>query len=406
MIFLEGKKIILGLSGGIAIYKVANLLRRLTADYNADLQVVMTQHAQEFMTPLIFETFSGKRVLTEIFESDHLVATRHIDIVQSADIFLVAPATANIIGKMANGIADDLLSTMLLVAEPNKVWLAPAMNKNMYLNPFFQKNLNILKVSGCHIIEPETGELATRQEGWGIGRLPGEALIIDKLNAAAAPKDLAGKKIIVTAGPTREYFDKVRFISNPSTGKMGIALAEAAAILGADVTLIIGPSHLDLPHNCHNIRVQSAQEMLNALTEIFDHCDALFMAAAVEDIQPQNQSGIKIKKETLGDSIPLKPTVDILNELGKRKSKQTLVGFSVELMNMTENSRKKMEKKNLDYIVMNNLEEDGAAFGSDTNHIWIMNRQGDVEELKPDSKKKLAFNILATVFNCAKDEQA
>jgi phosphopantothenoylcysteine decarboxylase / phosphopantothenate---cysteine ligase len=406
MNFLKGKKIILGLTGGIAIYKSANLLRRLTVDYEADVQVVMTRHAKAFMTPLIFETFSGKPVLTEMFEFGKAAGTRHIDLVQSADMIIVAPATANIMGKMANGIADDLLSTMLMVAEPDKVWLAPAMNKNMYLSPFFQKNLDILKKSGIHIIEPETGELATRQEGYGIGRLPAETGIIAILNRAAAPKALTGKKIVITAGPTREHIDAVRFISNPSTGKMGLALAEAAHLLGADVTLIAGPGHLEMPTDFKTIQVNSAQEMHDAAITCFADCDALFMAAAVEDIQPAKFTAGKIKKEAIGHSLTLKPTIDILNELGKRKANQTLVGFSVEVNHMVENSQKKLQKKNLDFIVMNNPDEAGAGFAADTNHIWLMNRQGELIEFPKESKKSLSVKILSAVFNLKIYEQA
>ncbi|MEA3391734.1 MAG: bifunctional phosphopantothenoylcysteine decarboxylase/phosphopantothenate--cysteine ligase CoaBC, partial [Candidatus Marinimicrobia bacterium] len=326
MSVLRGKSIVLGLTGGIAIYKSATLLRRLTRDLDCDVTVVMTKSAQAFMTPLIFETFSGKKVITDMFESKNdIVGTRHIDIIQRADLVAIIPATANILGKITAGIADDALSTMLLVAEPGKTVIAPAMNKNMYLNTIVQGNLQKLRELRYHIIEPETGELATAEEGWGVGRLPDEKTLIfhlGKVISAQKKSPLAHKRILITGGPTREAIDDVRFISNHSTGKMGIALAEAAANAGAIVNYISGPTTLADPTGCKTQHVVSAKEMKTAVLDLYKKQDIVVMAAAVEDIRPVNSADGKLKKDKIPESLKLEKTDDILLQLGKEKKQQ------------------------------------------------------------------------------------
>ena len=402
MSILRGKKIVLGLTGGIAIYKSATLLRRLTRDHCCDVTVVMTKNAQAFMTPLIFETFSGKDVITDMFISDSgIVGTRHIDITQAADLVAVIPATANMIGKIAGGIADDALSTMLLVAKPEQTVIAPAMNKHMYLNTAVQHNLQLLRERKYHIMEPETGELATAQEGWGIGRLPDEATIIDFLEKALTSQKktpLANKKVLITGGPTREYIDDIRFISNPSTGKMGIALAHLAADLGAQVEYITGPTALPDPSNCKTTHVNTAEEMKKAVLKHFKKQDIVIMSAAVEDIKPRHTVKGKLKKEKTPKNLELERTDDILKELGKIKEDQILVGFSVEVSNELDNSIEKMKNKNLDWIVINNPSLKGAAFAGDTNKVTIINKEQQAVFLPLQSKADTAKAIWETIL--------
>ncbi|MBN2781519.1 MAG: bifunctional phosphopantothenoylcysteine decarboxylase/phosphopantothenate--cysteine ligase CoaBC [Candidatus Marinimicrobia bacterium] len=375
---LKGKSIVLGLTGGIAVYKSASLLRRLTRDIGCDVTVVMTQSAQAFMSPLIFETFSGKEVITDMFTArTGIVGTRHIDIIQRADLVAVIPASANIIGKIAGGIADDALSTMLLVARPEKIVIAPAMNKNMYLNPHVQRNLQLLRDLRYHVIEPGTGELATGEEGWGVGRLPDERTLLFYLEQALlsqTPDPLRGKRVLITGGPTREAIDDIRYISNPSSGKMGHALAESAAKRGAAVTYVSGPSSLPDPLGCTTRRVNGAADMKVAVTETFDDADIVVMAAAVEDIKPRTVHAGKIKKTGLPARLELETNDDILLYLGKHKTHQTLIGFSVEVENELENSLAKMEAKHLDGIVINNPREAGSAFAGDTNRVTLLLR--------------------------------
>lgn len=390
---LKNKKILLGLTGGIAIYKIASLIRHLTNDHNCDVKVIMTKSAQEFMTPLIFETFTGNKVLTDMFEKERIVSTRHIDLVSQSDIFLVAPATANIIGKVANGIADDLLSTMLMTSKPENTFFALAMNKNMYHNPFFTKNKESLIKNGYNIIEPETGKLATNIEGEGIGRLAEEKIIIDNLYSANN-KFLKGKNILITGGPTREYLDSVRFISNPSTGKMGIALANSAKKHGGNVKLILGPTSLSAQENIETDSVVSSKEMFEAVIEKFEWADIVIMSAAVEDLKPTNRESNKIKKSDIPRTLNFTTTKDILLELGKIKKDQILVGFSVETENKIHNSIEKLKKKNLDYIIVNDPNEKGAGFESDTNKVTIITKNEKILEKKLMTKNELADEIL------------
>jgi phosphopantothenoylcysteine decarboxylase / phosphopantothenate---cysteine ligase len=403
MSILRGKKLVLGLTGGIALYKSATLLRRLTRDYDCDVTVVMTRSAQEFMTPLIFETFSGREVITDMFKSEtDIVGTRHIDITQSADLVAIIPATANIIGKISSGIADDALSTMLLVAEPKKTVIAPAMNKNMYLNAVVQENLQHLRQLNYHIIEPETGELATAEEGWGIGRLPDEKtllLFLEKALSSQKKTSLLNKRVLITGGPTREAIDDVRFISNPSTGKMGIALAETAASAGAIVNYVSGPTTLPNPIACKTTHVISANEMKDAILNLYDDQDIVIMTAAVEDIKPKVSLKGKIKKNDIPESIDLEKTDDILYLLGQKKKDQVLVGFSVEVENELENSINKMKKKNLDWIVINNPGVKGSGFAGDTNKVTIVDKDHQSISLPLQSKKDIAEDIWQTLFN-------
>lgn len=397
MSILSGKSIVLGLTGGIAIYKSANLLRRLTRDYNCDVTVVMTKSAQEFMTPLIFETFSGKEVIGNMFVSEtNIVGTRHIDIVQKADLVAVIPATANILAKISAGLADDALSTMLLVAKPQQTVIAPAMNKNMYLNAVVQKNLATLRDLHYHIIEPETGELATAEEGWGIGRLPDEKTLIHFLEKALTSQKktpIYNKRILISGGPTREAIDDIRFISNPSTGKMGVALAESAAKAGAKVTYISGPTSLPDPLGCKTQHIVSAKEMKDAILAVYEDQDIVVMAAAVEDIRPKNNISGKLKKDRIPSSIALEKSDDILELLGKTKKNQLLVGFSVEVENEIENSLEKIKKKNLDWIIINNPRNTGTAFASDNNQVTIINKNKETRSLPLQSKAETADAI-------------
>ncbi|MBW6458435.1 MAG: bifunctional phosphopantothenoylcysteine decarboxylase/phosphopantothenate--cysteine ligase CoaBC [FCB group bacterium] len=402
MSVLKGKSIILGLSGGIAIYKSASLLRRLTHDLGCDVTVVMTRAAREFMTPLIFETFSGKEVISDMFKSETgIVGTRHIDVVQQADLFAVIPATANIIGKVAGGIADDSLSTMLIVANPEKVVIAPAMNKNMYLNPNMQRNLTLLRETGYHLIEPETGALATNREGWGVGRLPDEKTLLfylEKAFSAQKKSPLNNKRVLITGGPTREAIDPIRFISNPSTGKMGHALAETAAKQGAVVTYISGPTSLPDPCGCSTQHVSSAEEMFSAAMKVYEQQDIVVMAAAVEDISPATSSASKIKKDAIPEQLILSKTEDILEQMGKRKKDRLLIGFSVEEENAITRSIEKMEKKNLDHIIVNDPREKGSAFAGDTNRVTIIDKDRKTVSLPLLTKEETAEAIWRHIF--------
>lgn len=394
---LKGKKILFGITGGIAVYKAAGLVRRLTHDYGCDVQVIMTDHARQFMSPLTFETFTDKPVLTSMWDSEGKVSTRHIDLVSGADLMLIAPATANIVGKAVSGIGDDLLSTMILVCPPEKCFFALAMNTHMYENPFFQRNRRALYQAGYGVIEPGTGPLASRMEKPGKGRLADETEILDRLNRYLTGKGrLKGKKVLVSGGPTREYLDDIRFITNPSTGKMGIALAQAAHAAGAEVTLVLGPTLLDGKGPYETIRVTTAEEMADQLLSRYDDTDIVLMAAAVEDIRPEKNQG-KLKKDAIPVSVSLSPTQDILQEMGKRKKHQVLVGFSVETANEEKASYQKLQKKNLDYIVMNNPLQKGAAFEHDTNQGMILSRDGTHHTIPLMSKRELAEKIIELI---------
>jgi len=393
---LAGRNIILGVTGGIAIYKSASLLRKLRVEEGADVQVIMTASALKFMTPLIFETFSGKPVWTSLFSDSEMVGVRHVDISKWADAILICPATANIIGKAANGIADDLLSTVICDAGTKSLFAA-AMESGMYNNPVVKENVKRLKDAGFGFIEPETGALASGAEG--IGRLADEDTIIQSLKNHLPSGTLEGKKIIVTAGPTREYIDPVRFISNPSSGKMGYALADAAKKAGAEVTLISGPVDLPEPVGVDVKRVTTVEEMKNTLLERFEECDALLMAAAVGDYAPSEVYEQKIKKNGEDLTLKLKRTEDILKTVEGLKKNKIVIGFSVETEKLTENSKSKLKEKGLDLIIANNPNENGAGFAHDTNKVSIIDSKGEIEELDLMSKQELSAIIIGKLSN-------
>jgi phosphopantothenoylcysteine decarboxylase/phosphopantothenate--cysteine ligase len=387
------KSIVLGISGGIAAYKSADLLRRIT-QMGASVRVIMTENAKRFVGSLTFEALSGHPVCSTLFEKDANTSIQHIEWAQTADAVVIAPATANIIAKLACGIADDALSTFMLAVSTPRI-ICPSMNSTMYLNDAVQQNLQTLQQRGYQAVSPGSGQLACGTSG--PGRLAEPWEILDELVMVLTPKDLAGKHILVTAGPTREYLDPVRFISNPSSGKMGFALAAAAAQRGAAVTLISGPSSLSDPPYVQVIRVVSAQEMADAVLESFDQADAVIKTAAVSDYRPQTRSPHKIKKGSGEIVLTLEKTLDILNELGTRKRRQILVGFAAETQNMPAYAREKLRKKNLDLIVGNLVSEKGAGFATETNKVTLFYQDGRSEPLSLMPKDAVSHVILDRV---------
>jgi len=395
---LKDKKIIVGVTGGIAAYKTGEIVRRLKK-LGAHVIVIMTQNAQKFITPLTMETLSENEVVTEMFPEKRMVGVRHVNLANWADLILIAPATANIIGKIKAGIADDILTTVV-ISTKSTVLISPAMNINMYENRIFQENMEYLKKIGYLFIEPETGALAC---GTGKGRLPEPVVIVGEVvKILTGEKDLEGKSILVTAGRTEEPLDPVRYISNRSSGKMGYAIAEAARKRGARITLISGPSNLTAPGEVNFIPVKTALEMFKAIKAQFGKTDALIMTAAVSDFVPSVVSKDKIKRTDEEVLLKLKPSVDILKELGKRKKKQILVGFSLETKDEIENSKRKLKEKNLDLIVVNNPNVTGAGFEVDTNQVSIIDKRGKVEKLPLLSKKEVAEKVLDKVSGLLK----
>lgn len=393
---LKDKYVVLGVTGSIAAYKIASLasaLRKL----HCEVQVIMTKNAQNFINPITFETLTGKKCLTDTFDRDFSFEVEHISVAKRADLVLIAPASANVIGKLAHGIADDMLTTTLLACTCPKL-LSPAMNTAMYESPVVQENLKRLKVYGYQIIEPASGHLACGDTG--AGKMPEpEALLSYILKELACEKDLRGKKILVTAGPTEEAIDPVRVITNHSTGKMGYAIARIAMLRGAEVTLVSGPVNLPAPPFVEVISVKSAEEMFQAVTSRAGEQDAVIKAAAVADYTPANVSSEKVKKKDGDLTIPLKRTKDILKYLGEHKREgQFLCGFSMETEHMLENSRKKLVQKNVDMIVANNLKVAGAGFGTDTNVVTLITRDA-VEELPIMGKEEVAHAILDRIFH-------
>jgi phosphopantothenoylcysteine decarboxylase/phosphopantothenate--cysteine ligase len=390
---LKDKKIIVGITGGIAAYKTCEIVRRLKK-LGAQVIVIMTQSAQKFITPLTLETLSENEVVTEMFPEKRMVGVRHVNLANWADLILIAPATANIIGKIKAGIADDILTTVV-ISTKSKVIITPAMNVNMYENRIFRENMEYLKKLGYLFIEPEIGALAC---GTGRGRLPEPEVIVGEVvKLITGKKDLEGKSILITAGRTEEPLDPVRYISNRSSGKMGYAIAEAARKRGARVTLISGPSNLTAPAEVNFIPVKTAQEMFSAIKSLFGKTDALIMTAAVSDFVPTVVSKDKIKRTNEEVLLKLKPSLDILKEVGKRKKKQILVGFSLETKDEIENSKRKLKEKNLDLIVVNNPNVPGAGFEVDTNQVSIIDKRGKVEKLPLLSKKEVAEKVLDRV---------
>ena len=387
---LKGKTVLLGVTGGIAAYKAAALASALVK-LHASVEVVMTKNATEFITPLTFEELTGHRVMVDTFDRNFQHQVEHISLAQRTDLMIVAPATANVCAKLAHGLADDMLTTTALACRCPKL-IAPAMNTNMYENPVTQDNLALLRRYGWEVIEPASGRLACG--ALGKGKLPEpEELAQYILRAIAMPKDMAGKKVLVTAGPTRESLDPVRFLTNHSSGKMGYAIAKMAMLRGAEVTLISGPTALTPPPFVKVIPITSAQEMFAAVAAEAPTADYIFKAAAVADYTPAETSDEKMKKKDGDLTIPLKRTQDILKFLGEnRRQGQIICGFSMETQNMIENSRQKLTKKGVDMICANNLKQDGAGFGVDTNVITLITADETTE--LPLLRKEAAANAI------------
>lgn len=388
---LKGKTVVLGVTGSIAAYKIANLASMLVKQH-AEVHVIMTQNATNFINPITFETLTNHKCLVETFDRNFQFHVAHVSLAQQADVMLIAPASANIIAKLAHGIADDMLSTTALACTA-PILVSPAMNTRMYENPVTQDNLKILRNYNFRVIEPDSGFLACRDVG--AGKMPSEEVLMQHiLREIACEKDLSGKNILVTAGPTQEAIDPVRFISNHSTGKMGYAIANRAMLRGAKVTLVSGPTAIAPPPFVDVIPITTAQEMFDAVTSHADDQDMIIKAAAVADYTPTTVATEKVKKKEGDLSIPLSRTQDILAHLGTNKKEgQLLCGFSMETENMLENSKKKLEKKNADMIVANNLKQAGAGFGTDTNIITLITKD-NVTELPILSKEKAADAIL------------
>ncbi len=388
---LENKNILLGVTGSIAVYKACSVLRELQS-IGAEVKVIMTKSAQKFVTPLTFETLSKNEVATELFPENRVVKTRHIRYAEWADVILICPATANIIGKVASGIADDFLSTVIMASRAPVVF-APAMDAQMIKNKIFLSNCHKLESFGYIVLSTEEGELASGLSG--PGRLADYHLLVNyTIRALLGNTKLKKKKIVVTAGATREFFDPVRYITNRSSGKMGFALAEEAALRGADVSLISGPSHLTPVDYITYIEVETADEMASAVKKEADDAHAVIMAAAVSDYTPEKTYNHKIKKDSDVFNLKLKKTVDILSRLGADKRGRILIGFSLETDNGEENSIKKLQQKNLDIICLNNPFEEGGCFGTETNKITIFFPDKKKTELPILPKWKSAEKIV------------
>lgn len=394
---LTGKTVVIGVTGSIAAYKMANVASMLVK-MNADVHVIMTKNAVNFINPITFETLTKNKCITDTFDRNFEFHVGHVSLAKKADVFLVAPASANIIGKMANGIADDMLSTTVLAAKC-PVIVSPAMNTAMFTNPIVTDNINKLEKYGFTIVSPATGYLACGTEG--IGKLPDESILVEYiLKSAAMKKDLAGKKILVTAGPTREPIDPVRYITNHSTGKMGYSIARMAMLRGADVTLVTGPVSIKPPMFCNIVNVNTAEEMYKAVTDISDSYDIIIKSAAVADYRPSYIADEKIKKSDNDNEncIYLKRTKDILSELGKRKKDgQIICGFSMETENVLKNSREKLIKKNADIIAANSLREAGSGFGTDTNKLTLITKDFE-KTLELMSKDDAAMALLDCIL--------
>lgn len=388
---LSGKTVVLGVTGSIAAYKIANLARMLKK-LHCNVHVLMSENATNFINPITFESLIANKCLIDTFDRNFQYSVEHVAIAKQADVVLVAPASANVIGKIANGIADDMLTTTV-IACPCKKMISPAMNHNMYHNPIVQDNIEKLRRFGYEIITPDRGMLANGDIG--DGRMPDEEVLLEHIiREIACEKDLIGKKILVTAGATREAIDPVRFITNHSSGKMGIAIAKAAMLRGAEVTLVKAHTDVEAPMFVNTVNVTSAEDMFQAVTERADEMDIIIKAAAVADYTPETVADNKIKKADGNMSIPLKRTKDILKYLGEhKKDGQILCGFSMETENMLENSKKKLISKNCDMICANSLKTAGAGFGVDTNIITLITANG-AEELPLMSKENAAHKIL------------
>ena len=394
---LEGKTVLLGVTGSIAAYKIAYLASALKKR-RADVHVLMTKNATNFINPITFETLTGNKCLVDTFDRNFQFQVEHVSIAKKADVVIIAPASANVIGKLAHGIADDMLTTTIMACKCKK-FISPAMNTNMFENPVVQDNLKILEHYGYEVIAPASGYLACGDTG--AGKMPEpETLLAYIEREAACEKDLKGKKILVTAGPTQESIDPVRYITNHSSGKMGYALAKAAMLRGADVTLVSGPCAIEPPPFVKLVPVVTAKEMFDAVTSVSFEQDIIIKAAAVADYRPANVYEDKVKKQEEQMSIELEKTDDILKYLGEhRKDGQFLCGFSMETENMVENSRKKLEKKKLDMIAANNLKVAGAGFQGDTNQMTLITKE-DETALPMISKEETAACILDKILEC------
>ena len=392
---LKNKTVVLGVTGSIAAYKIANLASSLVKK-GANVHVIMTKNATNFINPITFETLTGNKCLVDTFDRNFEFSVEHVSLAKQADIFMVAPASANVIGKIANGIADDMLTTTIMACKCHKV-ISPAMNTNMFENPIVQDNLEKLRNYGYEVIDPASGYLACGDTG--AGKMP-EPTVLESyiMKNIAMEKDMAGKKVLITAGPTMEAIDPVRFISNHSTGKMGYALAKIAMERGAEVTLVTGKTYIEKPDFVKIIDVKSAKEMFDAVDKEFDSQDIVIMSAAVADYRPKTVADEKIKKNDGEMAIELERTDDILGTMSKRKKNQFLCGFSMETEHMLENSKNKLKKKNLDMICANNLKVEGAGFGTDTNVVTLIT-ENESRQLPIMSKEQVANEILTEINN-------
>ena len=392
---LKGKTVVLAVSGSIAAYKIASLASALKK-LHANVQVLMTKNAVNFINPITFESLTGNKCLVDTFDRNFQYSVEHVALAKQADVVLVAPASANVIGKIAHGIADDMLTTTVMACKCNKI-IAPAMNTNMFDNPILQDNLKILEHYGYEVISPAVGSLACGDTG--AGKMPEPELLLQYiLREIAYEKDMQGKRVLVTAGPTQESIDPVRFITNHSTGKMGYAIAKMCMLRGAEVTLVSGPTSIAKPEFVHVVDVVTAKEMYEEVTKRAKDQDIIIKAAAVADYRPKSVSSEKMKKKDDDLAIPMERTDDILKFLGEHKKEhQFLCGFSMETENMLENSRKKLEKKHLDMIVANNLKVEGAGFAGDTNVVTIITGQEEVS-LGKMTKEETALRILDEIL--------
>ncbi|MBC5996008.1 bifunctional phosphopantothenoylcysteine decarboxylase/phosphopantothenate--cysteine ligase CoaBC [Romboutsia ilealis] len=388
---LKDKTVVIGVSGGIAVYKVCDVVSRLKK-IGVNVHVIMTKSATEFVAPLTFQSLSQNYVVSDMFEEPKTWDVEHISLAKKADVFLIAPATANVIGKIACGISDDMLSTTVM-ATKGKVLIAPAMNTNMYENPIVQRNIDTLKALNYDFIEPESGRLACGDMGKGKLASP-ENIVEAVVNALTKKQDLKGKRIMITAGPTVESIDPVRYLTNRSTGKMGYAIAKEAIERGAEVTLVSGPTKLDPPKNLRKfIKIESAQEMYEAVLDNLEENQVIIKSAAVADYKPKSYCDKKIKKNDGDLVIDLDRNKDIAYEIGKIKNDKILVGFAAETNDLIENAKNKVKKKNLDFIVANDLTKEGAGFGVDTNIVKIIDKDGIISEY-PIMKKEEVANVI------------
>lgn len=387
---LKDKNIVLGITGGIAAYKAADLVSRLKK-LGANIDVIMTKSATEFITPLTLQSLSQNYVTVDMFKEPKKWEVEHISLASRADLFVVAPATANVIGKVANGIADDMLTTTIMATKA-KVVFAPAMNTNMYNNPIFKENMEKLKKIGYGFIKPGSGRLACGD--YGEGKMAEPSCIVEHIVGLLSSNELMGKKVVVTAGPTIEPLDPVRYMTNYSSGKMGYVIAEEAKKRGAEVVLISGPTSINPPLGVEIISINTTREMLKAVEEQFSGCDILIKAAAPLDYRPENVSDKKIKKTSDELNIKFVKNPDIVAQISTKKHNQVIVGFAAETDNLIENAKDKIQRKNLDFIVANNILEDGAGFKGDTNIVTIIDKNGNKESYEKMLKEDLSKVIL------------